>query len=375
MSVTICISASTLYYPKGGGHMWVYLNWALGFLSNRCRVIWLEELKKGNEDNNKLIVALRERLKPFNLENCIALWQENGALTESNFFQCISVEEAAKQCDLLLNQDYVMPSSVINLFKRSALLDIDPGLLQMWVRKKAIELAPHNYYFTIGETVGQRKSLVPDCGLRWIYTPPCVSLDHWPVTPTSPSAAFTTVTHWSGKDWEEDNGKLYNNNKRSGFLPFIELPKYAPIPLELAILLSEDEEDERMTLQSNGWRLIDSHIITSTPLDYQKFIQHSSGEFSCVKPSCIRLQNAWISDRTLCYLASGKPAVVQHTGPSSFLPDCAGFLRFKTFDEAIECLKEVEKNYDYHCRLARELTEEFFDAKRVCWNLLERALN
>ena len=85
------------------------------------------------------------------------------------------------------------------------------------------------------------------------------------------------------------------------------------------------------------------------------------------------LANAWISDRTLCYLASGKPAVVQHTGKSRFLPDAAGLFRFRNLDEAAGALSAVESDYERHSRLARELAEEF-DARHVVARVLERAL-
>jgi hypothetical protein len=93
-----------------------------------------------------------------------------------------------------------------------------------------------------------------------------------------------------------------------------------------------------------------------------------------VKPSCIRLQNAWISDRTLCYLASGKPAVVQHTGPSRFLPDAEGIFRFQTLDEAAQALNSVESEYERHCQQARALAEEHFAAQKVAGRVLERVL-
>jgi len=88
----------------------------------------------------------------------------------------------------------------------------------------------------------------------------------------------------------------------------------------------------------------------------------------------LRLQNAWISDRTICYLASGKPAVVQHTGPSRFLPDAGGLFRFRTLDEAAACLEAVGDDYDRQCQLARSLAEEFFDARTVLRRVLDRAL-
>ena len=144
--------------------------------------------------------------------------------------------------------------------------------------------------------------------------------------------------------------------------------------MELALCLAEDEEDERLELMRRGWRVCHSFRVSATPWDYQSYIQNSRGEFSCVKPSCLRLANAWISDRTICYLASGKPAVVEHTGPSRFLPDAAGLFRFRNPAEAARCLETAASDYERHCRLARTLAEEFFDARKVAHRLLERAL-
>ena len=81
-----------------------------------------------------------------------------------------------------------------------------------------------------------------------------------------------------------------------------------------------------------------------------------------------------MSERTLGYLASGKPAIVQHTGPSRFLPDNEGLLRFRSVEEAARQFAAVERDYAHHCRAARALAEEYFDAQRVIARVLETAL-
>jgi hypothetical protein len=129
-----------------------------------------------------------------------------------------------------------------------------------------------------------------------------------------------------------------------------------------------------MMLHDKGWEVRNAWEVTCMPQDYQRYIQNSRGEFSCVKPSCVRLQNAWISDRTLCYLASGKPAVVEYTGASRFLPDADGLLRFRNRAEAVAMLAAAEMEYDRHCQSARNLAEEYFDAKKVAKGMLERSL-
>ena len=96
--------------------MWVYLNWALGLRANGCRVIWLEGIKKTvpKEKTDAYILALKERLKPYNLHYTIALWQTDGSRLQEQYDFCMSVESAAEQADLFLNQDYSMPSSIVS---------------------------------------------------------------------------------------------------------------------------------------------------------------------------------------------------------------------------------------------------------------------
>jgi hypothetical protein len=235
-----------------------------------------------------------------------------------------------------------------------------------------MSLAPHDRYFTIGETVGQPGSPFPDLGLEWHYLPPCVSLEAWPRIAADPEAPLTTVSHWDAWEYMEDQDGVYLNDKRAGFGPFLDLPRYTPQPLELALCIGDDEE--RGNLTAKGWRVRDAYAVAATPWDYQQYIQQSAGEFSCAKPSCVRMQNAWISDRTLCYLASGRPAVVQFTGPSRFLPDAGGLFRFRTLDEAVRAIETIRDDYATQSSLARALSEEYFDARRVCGALLERAL-
>ena len=378
MSLTVCLAANTIDYPEGGGHMWVYLNWALGLRALGCQVIWLEGVwpGAGAHDVRAKVAGLKNRLEPYGLKEQVALfsWTDEPVPSEAAK-GCLGVEAAA--ADLLLNAAYDIPSGVVKRARRSALLDIDPGLTQLWMSTGQMRVPPHDLYFTIGETVGQPGARFPDLGLTWQYTPPCVALDWWPPHPPAAGAPFTTVSHWyMGDDgeWVEEAGELYRNDKRDGFLPFLDLPACTAQPLELALSLAADDEDERGALEKRGWRVRNAYEVASTPWDYERYVHDSRGEFSCVKPSCVRLQNAWISDRTLCYLASSKPAVIQHTGPSRFLPDAAGLFRFRDLDEAIHALEVVAADYDRQCELARQLAEEHFDSRRVAQSLLERAL-
>jgi hypothetical protein len=236
-----------------------------------------------------------------------------------------------------------------------------------------LEIARHDVYFTTGETVGRAGSRIPGGGVRWEYTPPAVHLAAWPPSPASGAAPYTTVTHWWDQ-WQTIDGLDFDNAKRRAFLDHADLPAQAAVPLELALALAPDDRDDRIALQRRGWRVRSAAEVSCTPGRYRDYIQASRGEFSCAKPSCVMLENAWISDRTLCYLASGKPAVVQYTGASRILPDAEGLFRFRTVAEAAAALRAAEAGYEHHCAAARALAEQRFDSVRVAAKVLERAL-
>jgi hypothetical protein len=382
MSETVWLSANTLHYPQGGGHMWVFLNWALGLRELGCDVVWLEGVVKGGwtpgaQEVSERLSQLKTRLAPYGLDERVALWTgEPDALCRDVTDQCLALDAAA-DADLLLNLNYQTPAAVVRLFRRSALLDIDPGLLQTWLSDASymFSIPSHDVFFTIGETVGRPGAKFPDLGLTWRYTPPCIALSWWRTVGTPLTAPLTTVSHWYSDNWlRDESGQLWSNEKRTAFIPFLDLPRRTSQTLELALQLRQEDEADRLMLCQCGWRVRDAWTVASTPQAYQQYVEGSLGEFSCVKPSCVRLQNAWISDRSLCYLASGKPAIVEHTGPSRFLPDDGGLLRFRDLPEAIRCVEAVQADYGKHCQLARALAEEYFDAKKVVKSVLERAL-
>jgi len=322
------------------------------------------------------VATLKKRLERYGLAERLALSSQGGEVLSGEVTNgCLDLEAAA-EADLLLNLRYNLPGEVVERFRRSALVDIDPGLLQVWMSQGLVSVPQHDLYFTIGETVGQPGAQFSDVGLKWHYTPPPVYLPEWPPVQADAMAPYTTVSHW----WDgtggsvEVQGELRNNEKRAAFLDYLDLPLRTSTPLELALCLAPGDEEEGRLLEERGWKIRHAWTVSSGPEQYRAYIQQSRGEFSCVKPSCVWLSNAWISDRTLCYLASAKPAVVQHTGPSRFLPDSEGLFRFRNLEEAARALSAVQSDYERHCRLARELAEEHFDAQNVVGSVLERAL-
>jgi hypothetical protein len=387
MSLTVCLApANTIGYPQGGGHLWVYLNWALALRAAGCQVLWLEGVdgdagqatvahrrRWRGRDVRDCVAALKAHLGRYGFTDALALYSIDGQELPSDLAASGLDLEAAACADLLLNLTHTLPAHVVRRFRRAAFVDTDPGLLQVWMATGDICVPPHDVYFTIGETVGTSEARVPDCGLRWLYTPPPVFLPAWPATKPEHGAPYTTVTHWWGGTFEF-RGMKFSNEKGAAFLEYAELPSKTTATLELAVCLGEHYEEWRARLEPRGWRIREGWDVSGTAEQYHAYIRRSRGEFSCAKPCYVQFANAWVSDRTICYLASGKPAVVQHTGPSRFLPDAAGMFRFRSMEEAVRALTAVEADYERHCQLARALAEEYFDGRRVVTRVLERAL-
>jgi hypothetical protein len=369
MSTDVWLAGNTLSYPEGAGQLWIHLNWVLSLVDAGCRVTWVEYAETAEIEANG--PALRERLARFGLADALRVIVPDDRAPDSDLDVPIATSDALADADLLLNFCYWLPETWVGTARRSALVDIDPGLLQIWIAEGDMTVAPHDHWFTIGETVGTPDARFPDCDLTWWYTPPPVHLPSWPVGTSPRTDAFTTITHWWEDGWVTFGGEEYQNDKRTSFLEFLDVPRLSGASLELATNLTEGDEDERRLLEGHGWGLRDSATL-GTPDRYRDYIRASRGEFSCAKPSCMRLQNAWVSDRTICYLASGRPAVVQDTGPSRILAGDRGVVRFRTPADAAAALRTVEASYDEHAQAARQLVESTFDGSRVVSALLER---
>jgi len=390
--VTVVISpVNVVKFLDGGGHFWVYMQYVQGLQQLGCEVYWLERFHSSGDQarDASVLSTFAKRMERYGLAGKLMLYvshQQSGDSGQPTYLGMTQREAEAlvRRADLLLNFDYSIDAALLSAFRRTAVVDIDPGLLQFWMATRQLLVPPHDVYLTTGETVGTPSALFPDCGRPWVHIRPPVCLERWPYAHDPRCEAFTTVSSWWSGDWFAYGTERYDNNKRGAFLEFVELPRRTSQRLELALWFGDkksperffgegDAQDQRL-LEEHGWRVRHSREVAATPESYQAYIQRSRGEFSCAKPSYIKLQTAWISDRTLCYLASGKPVVVQHTGPSSFLPNGEGMFRFATMQEAAEALAAINREYERQCRAARAMAEAYFDAKQVLRAILNVAL-
>ena len=254
-------------------------------------------------------------------------------------------------------------------------LETDPVRVQIQIaqsNESAIDyLAAHTHHFSYGSNFG-----APDCGVpieRFTYHPtrPPVILDWWETDPAHELDArpFTTIANWrqSGKDVEW-NGELLTWSKHVEFERFLELPNRLHVPVELA--LATDDPGAITRLRDARWRVRPATPLSQDLDAYRDYIRSSAGEFSVAKEQNIRLRSGWFSDRTACYLAAGRPAIVQDTGFACALPTGEGLFAFTTLEEAVAAFDAVQSDYPRHCRAARSIAAEYLRAETVLRDLV-----
>jgi hypothetical protein len=248
------------------------------------------------------------------------------------------------------------------------LIDTDPAFTQVrnlakpGARERSSD---HNVFFTFAENVATNTATIPDDGFHWQATRQPVVLDLWQVTPAV-AGSYTTVMQWVSYPAVEWNGISYAA-KSTSFEPFFDTPRASPVTLEIAL---GGSDAPREALREKGWRLQNPLEITRTPWDYQDYIRNSRGEWSVAKHGYVVSNSGWFSERSACYLASGRPVVTQETGFSSWLPVGRGLFAFRDQAEALSALAEIEAHYENHSKAARQIAEDFFDASKVLTRLL-----
>ena len=283
--------------------------------------------------------------------------------------------EVCESAELLLNLSGVNPLRPwLAEVPHRAFVDTDPAFTQIRhltdPNARALAAA-HNSFFTFAENITRDDCLVPADGFAWQPTRQPIQLDAWPITSGPREGSWTTVMQWDSYRAREYDDRRYGM-KSDSFEEFVDLPARAGEVFEIAL---GSEGAPRDFLRAKGWRLLDPLEVTRDPWSYQEFIRGSKAEWSVAKHGYVASRSGWFSERSAVYLASGRPVLTQQTGFSDWLPTGAGLFAFETIDEAIAGMEEIDSNYEHHCRAARELAEEFFDARKILTDLIERAFN
>jgi hypothetical protein len=370
----IAIAGSVAQKAHNAGHTWQFLQYLLGFERLGYEVLLLDSLEHADGD------AAAEQERVAYVEDVMREHGLDGAWTIAlPGRRCAGMPRPqalrfVRDADLLLNvMGFCTDEELLGAARRRVFLDTDPGFPQMWCDLGLVDvLAGHDAHVTVGERIGADDCEIPTCGLDWITTPQPVVLDAWPRASAPPRRPFTSVASWRGAYGPVDYaGKRYGLRVHE-FRRFARLPELTGRAFELALAIHAAEAPDLALLRDSGWSLVDPGDVATTPAGYRAFIAESTAELMIAKGMYVQSRSGWFSERSICYLASGRPVVAQDTGLRDLYPLGAGLLAFDTLDQAAACVESIAIAYQRHADAARALAQERFDSDRVLGRLLEQ---
>jgi hypothetical protein len=377
--VIVVFSGSIGRFPIGG-HAWINMQYLIGLRELGHEVYYLEECGDASWVYDWEAQALTDELE-YPSRYVAACLAEAG-LAGRWIYRAgdraagMSLEAFRQVCaaaSLLLvhavplarwRPEYLLP-------RRHAFIDADPGFVQIGLCRGdpllAETVARCQSLFTVGQQVGAEGCLIPDTGRRWHPTVAPIALSHWPEVEDEPGPEFTCVLQWRGFRDEVHEGVVYGQKDRE-FPRFLTLPRLTRQRFRIALTGAGPE-----VLAGHGWAVEPGWVVSRTPASYRAFIRGSRAEFGVAKHGYVQTQGGWFSDRSVCYLACGRPVLVQDTGLCGWLPLGKGVVAFRNLQEALAGVEDINADYRGHCRQARRLAESVFATDRVLPELVGRA--
>jgi hypothetical protein len=378
-ALKIVLAGPIAAVPGQGGATWAILQYVLGLRRLGHRVIFVDPVPRsalrpvGATLNESVNAAyFNAVVRRFGLEQTSALLVSDSPC-ETIGLPYGTVVSAARDADLLINISGVLrDEAVLAQAQHRVYVDLDPAFTQLWHAVQGLDMGfdNHTAFVTIGKAIGMPHCPVPTCGLPWIATWQPIVLERWPIAEGQPRGAITTVANWRGYGSIQHEGRFYGQ-KVHAWRAFMTLPTRTTERIRVALAIDPGETTDVQALAANGWDLVDPGI-AATPEDYQRFVQASKAELGIAKIGYVVSRTGWISDRSICYLASGRPVLAQETGFSHFVPAGEGLLPFETLEQVLDCIARLNSDYARHARAARALAEEYFDSDKVLTQLLDR---
>ena len=378
---SVVIAGSIAQRPFIGGHTWQFLQYLLGFRRLGWRVLLIDRLEPGmcRDEAGDLcppeasvnLRYSRQVMDDFGLSDQYSLLYEGEVL---DGVARPEIEAQLRESAFLLNvMGFLTDPDLLASARLRVFLDTDPGYAQMWQDLGlATMLHSHDRYVTIAERIGAPGCGIPSCGIDWIRWRQPVVLEQWPFVAPQPAAPFTAIGAWRGPYAPlEYRGHSYGQRVHE-FRKFLCLPGLTGAKFDLAADIDPSDQKDIDALRANGWNLIPPEQVSATPQDYRAFIQASRAEVMVSRGMYVDTKCGWFSERSACYLATGRPVLAQDTGLHGALPVGDGLLTFTTPDEAVEGIRDIQARYEHHSRNARELAESAFDSDAALLSLATR---
>ncbi|MGA0849011.1 MAG: hypothetical protein ACO3RX_03585 [Chthoniobacterales bacterium] len=361
------------------GHTCAVMNWVKGLESLGWEV-WITEHLTSDELEAPEAGRARSPQEEF--------WHETAAEFGLSDRQCLIID--GQSPDLEAFRDFCAGADLFlnysGQFKRldllgdritKAYLDVDPGFTQLWVETCGTDMnfAGHDLFLTVGSNFRSPNLRLPRTSQEWIPLVAPVPGDYWRGRLAAAGGAddhnaWTTVSHWYGYNdlvWE---GKTYGG-KRDSLHALANLPRMTGVPFAIASDLQPGWEDYDPFVDG-GWKLISSADVCRDVDSYLRFIAGSRGEIGVAKGGYVVSRGGWISDRSVIYLALGRPVVLQDTGWPEVVTPRPGLLPFEDVFGAAKRIEEAENNLEAQSTGARKLADEVFAPASALKPLLER---
>lgn len=375
---TVVVAGAIATKCRNGGNARAVLNWVDGLRKLGVQAYCIEQIASRHcRDDNGQEVPFRESanlayfehvMRGAGLTRASALICDDGP--ESCGVPFRELLEIAAAADLLVNiTGHLTLEPLLRRFRRKAYLDLDPGFTQYW--HDGARLGGHDFHFTIGENIGR-----PDCGIpcgdiRWRRTRQPAVLTGGEFVRAPWTGRFTTIASWRGPYGPVQHGSTTLGLKVHEFRKLLDLPQRASAAFEIALDIHPADARDLEQLRDHGWRVVDPRRFVPDPLSFDDYILGSDAECSAAQGVYVATNSGWFSDRTVRYLAAGKPALVQDTGFSRTYPVGEGLVAFRTLEEAVQGVRQIQRDPERHQQASRALAAAFFDSDKVIGRLLD----
>jgi hypothetical protein len=389
--LTIIVTGYAATYPFGGA-TWDYLQYVLGFKRLGHRVVYLEDTGKWTWDIARQTFTDDARANVAYLARSLAAldpeladhWAFRDVHAQYYGMSQAQVAQLCREADVFINYSgSCMLRDEYMACRTKVYLDTDPlynqagevdylrGTADAETRCAVEYMLQHDRFLSFAENIGKPHCTIPARLFAWQPTRQPIVLDYWEKSAVPVRDVYTTIMSWQSNEGTMTVDGVVYGGKHAEFEKVIQLPQQTPQTLELAIGGGRPPVDR---LCQHGWQVVDGQTVSADPWKYREYIQASKAEFSVAKQAYVATRSGWFSCRSACYLAAGKPVVVQDTGFSECLPTGQGILAFATVEEALEAMARVNRDYHLHTAAAARLAREYFDATPVLQAFLETTM-
>jgi len=386
--VIIVVSGALANRPANGGGAWTRVSWAIGLRRLGCDVYFVEQIAPStcidesgatcDLERSVNLASFRAVTEAFGLAGLSALVLEGDEQTVGlSRKELLQVADAA---DLLVNiGGHLTLASLKPRFRRRVFIDQDPGYTRFWLAEGRAEdrLRDHHVYFTVGENIGHPDCAIPTGNIEWRPIRQPVVLEEWSAVSDvdgprdSTRHRFTTVASWRGPYGRVTHNGVQYGLKAHEFRKFAALPTRTTEAFEIALDVHPADRQDVDLLREHGWTIADPRSVAADPFTFREYVRRSSAEFSVAQGIYVETCSGWFSDRSVRYLASGKPVLVQDTGFARHYPVGLGLVPFRTLEEAARGAEAIASDYNRHSRAAGAIAAEFFDSDKVLSSMLQ----